>query len=68
MMRHFRPLLSAFLVVIAFLASGQNGNLRIVDNRTGNPVAFAHMKATEPGSKTSRFFVSDFDGDRKSVV
>lgn len=62
MMRHFRPLLSAFLVVIAFLASGQNGNLRIVDNRTGNPVAFAHMKATEPGSKTSRFFVSDFDG------
>ena len=47
---------------LPMLLSGQEMPVRVVDSRTGKPVAFAHVKATESGSKTSRYFVSDFDG------
>lgn len=60
------------LVFICFwlpkLLSGQEMPVRVVDSRTGKPVAFAHVKATETGSKTARYFVSDFDGFVKFTI
>jgi outer membrane receptor for ferrienterochelin and colicins len=56
------------LLLLAVQAFGQKSDLRVVDNRTGSPVAFAHVKATEVGSKTTRYFVTDFDGFIKTPV
>ncbi|KAF0200579.1 MAG: iron complex outermembrane recepter [Bacteroidetes bacterium] len=53
---------------LPMLLSGQEMPVRVVDSRTGKPVAFAHVKATESGSKTSRYFVSDFDGFVKFTI
>lgn len=68
MMRFFRFALFSGVLLLVFQALGQNGNLRVVDARTGNPVAFAHVKATESGVKTSQFFVSDIEGFIKFKV
>lgn len=58
--------LSLFLCSF-FLLSGmvlaQKEGLRIVDSRTGKAIAYAHIKVVELGSASSRFFVSDFEGN-----
>ncbi|MFH1121213.1 MAG: TonB-dependent receptor [Bacteroidota bacterium] len=60
-------LCSFFLLSAPVLA--QNEGMRIVDSRTGKAVAYAHIKIVELGSTSSRFFVSDFDGNvRFNVV
>lgn len=51
-----------FAIWMPVFLFGQKAPVRVFDARTGNPVAFAHVKATEPGAKQARFFVTDFDG------
>lgn len=50
------------IVCIPVFIFGQGTTVRIVDARTGQPVAFAHVKAIEPGAKQAKYFVTDFDG------
>lgn len=55
------PLLFLY-IFLPVLCLAQVKPVRVVDSRTGTPVAFAHVKATEAGSKQAKFFVSDLDG------
>lgn len=68
MMQFIRFAFFTGLLLLAFQGFGQKSELRVVDARNSNPVAFAHVKATELGSKTTRFFVTDLDGFIKAQV
>jgi len=55
-----------FLIITVLTASagfGQSGGLRILDDKTGDPVPFAHVKATLAGSNQSHYYVSDVNGE-----
>ena len=49
-------------VLLPALVLSQQEPVRVSDARTGKPVAFAHVKATELGSKSAKFFVTDYEG------
>ena len=51
-----------FAIWLPVFLFGQKVPVRVLDARTGNAVAFAHVKATETGAKQSKYFVTDFDG------
>ncbi|MBK6963243.1 MAG: TonB-dependent receptor [Bacteroidales bacterium] len=68
MMRLIRLVLFSGVFLLVFQAVGQNTDLRVVDSRTGSPVAFAHVKVTEPGSKEAKYFVTDIDGFVKTRI
>lgn len=61
-----RVLRIAFFVwglLTACLVSAQSGGLRIVDDKSGEPVPFAHVKATPEGTGQSHYYVSDLKGE-----
>jgi outer membrane receptor for ferrienterochelin and colicins len=55
-------LIIACFACVPLFIFGQGLTVRVIDARSGKPVAFAHVKASEPASKQAKFFVTDFDG------
>lgn len=55
-------LIIACFVGLPVLIFGQAPMVRVLDARTGQAIAFAHVKASESGSKQAKYFVTDFDG------
>lgn len=62
MMQFVRFAFFTGLLLFAFQGFGQKSKLRVVDARTGNPVAFAHVKVSPVGSAQARYYVSDTSG------
>jgi outer membrane receptor for ferrienterochelin and colicins len=60
-MAGFRILIAA-MMLLPLMVAAQAPPVRVVDARTGAAVAFAHVKATETGAKTAKYYLSDDDG------
>lgn len=62
-------LLQLFIaLLLPFAGMAQELPVRVVDARTGKPVAFAHVKATESGTTAPRYFVTGMEGEIRYIL
>ena len=57
-----------FMLLVPVVASGQEHNIRILDQKTGEGVAYAHVCLEKPDGSQKSYYLTDEKGNAKCII